>query len=221
MMAMLMTLVMMLMMLMINMTGIPQVGYLTTFDDWIFVMYTTLAMCVVLHQIVIVLKRKTTSDPLRGALIRVIETSGRLFFGPLSCVYYLYTFMTPDLGILILYLTCIFVFMVFIGLREWGGLKKSFKLASSDIIEKLNDGARVSHLEIFVMNLVSYRHVSITTKLHQARLTRQKRARRSAAKREIEMESRKRAESLHDSDDDDDDDDDEEEIVSAMHTVGV
>ena len=181
-------------------TGIPQVGYLTTFDDWIFVMYTTLAMCVVLHQIVIVLKRKTDSIPLRSCAIRVIEFIGRMLFAPLSCIYYMITFMNPTIEAYATYLSLIIGFMIFIGAREWGGVRKSFVVAANSIQDKLDEGAKTTRFERFMMNFISYRKFSMSIKHYKARLSRKRRS-EFATKRDIEMRERRNSELQEDSDD--------------------
>lgn len=180
--------------------GIPQVGYLTTFDSWIFIMYTSLAMGVVLHQLVIVLKRKTTKIPLRRCLIRLIEFLGRVFTGPLAVAYYMVTFMDPDLTLLLAFSMALSFFVVFIAMREWGGLKKSFVDASESIIVKVEKNERPSKLEKLVMNLVQFKRISVKSTYCMQHLARKHRS-KSDAQSHIEMKGRM---SKYDYDSDDD-----------------
>jgi hypothetical protein len=182
--------------------GIPQVGYLTTFDEWIFTMYTVLAVCVVLHQIVIVLKRKTTKVPLRGAAIRSIEFMGRVFAGPLACIYYMVTFMDPTIEVYAVYLTIILGFVTFIAIRDFGGLKKSLIEASNSIQDKLDEHKKTTRFELFVMNLVSLKTLSTSESHYKARLSRRARS-EYAAKRTIEMINKEKKDLQRDSDDED------------------
>ena len=182
--------------------GIPQVGYLTTFDEWIFTMYTVLAVCVVLHQIVIVLKRKTTKVPLRGAAIRSIEFMGRVFSGPLACIYYMVTFMDPTVEVYAVYLTITLGFVTFIAIRDFGGVKKSLIEASNSIQDKLDEHKKTTRFELFVMNLVSFKTLSTSESHYKARLSRRARS-EYAAKRTIEMINKEKKDLQRDSDDED------------------
>lgn len=51
-------------------------------------MYVALAACVCLHQFVVVMARKTETDPLRIFLIRVVEYLGRVLIFPLVLIHY-------------------------------------------------------------------------------------------------------------------------------------
>jgi hypothetical protein len=179
------------------------VGYLTTFDEWIFVMYTLLAALVVLHQIVIVLQRKTSQVPLRGCIIRTIEFLGRILVGPMSLLYYMLTFMDPTPLIYAAFAFVMLLFIAMIGAREWGGLKKSFVCASENIQDKLDSGAKTTNLEMLIMNLIQFKTISVSEKPYKARLSRRERS-EIAAKRNIEMRARTRSDAQHNSDDDDD-----------------
>lgn len=182
--------------------GIPQVGYLTTFDDWIFTMYTALAIFVVLHQVVIVLKRKSDRVPIRNCIIRMIEFFGRIFVAPMSLLYYVLTFMEPTPFIFASFALIILLFITLIGAREWGGLKKSFVEASHYIQDKLDDGRKVSNAEMIFMNLISFKKLSTSEASYKAKLSRKERT-RIDAERSIEMRQRARSEAQIDSDDDD------------------
>ena len=164
-------------------------------------MYTTLAMCVVLHQIVIVLKRKTTKVPVRGCLIRVIEFTGRIIFGQMACVYYMVTFMSPSPLMYSFFAVCIFSISAFIILREWGGVKKSFVEASNAIQDKIDNNKKPKQYEMLLMNLVSFGVISNSYSYYKARLSRKERS-EYAAKRDVEMKKRRTQTALHDSDDD-------------------
>lgn len=176
-------------------------GYLTTFDEWIFAMYTLLAMFVVLHQIVIVLERKAGRVPLRSCIIRVIEFAGRVFVAPITVLYYMFTFMDPTWFIFICFIFFVTAFVVFIGTREWGGLKKAFVEASKSIQDKLDENEKPSKIEMFLMNLLSFGILSVSTKAYNSRLSRKER-RAIAAQRDIEMKTRRMSEAQMDSDDD-------------------
>ena len=180
--------------------GIPQVGYLTTFDSWIFTMYTVLAVFVVLHQLVIVLERKTTSVPLRGAAIRLIEFMGRLFAVPMSCIYYMVTFMNPSIAVYVVYISIIAGFMTFIGLRDFGGVKKSFVEASNSIQDKLDEHKKTTRFELLMMNLISFKTLRTSEEPYRARLSRKARS-EYATKRTIELIEKEKKDLHHDSDD--------------------
>eukprot|EP00603_Paraphysomonas_imperforata_P003530 CAMPEP_0114413612 /NCGR_PEP_ID=MMETSP0103-20121206/948_1 /TAXON_ID=37642 ORGANISM="Paraphysomonas imperforata, Strain PA2" /NCGR_SAMPLE_ID=MMETSP0103 /ASSEMBLY_ACC=CAM_ASM_000201 /LENGTH=460 /DNA_ID=CAMNT_0001581699 /DNA_START=129 /DNA_END=1511 /DNA_ORIENTATION=+ len=182
--------------------GIPQVGYLTTFDEWIFTMYTALAIFVILHQVVIVLKRKSKRVPIRNCVIRMIEFFGRILVAPMSMLYYMLTFMDPTLFIYVTFTVIMLLFIFLIGAREWGGLKKSFVEASEYIQDKIDEGRKVSKIEMMVMNLISFKKFSTSEAAYKAKLSRKERIRIDAA-RSIEMRQRTRSEAQVDSDDDD------------------
>lgn len=182
--------------------GIPQVGYLTTFDEWIFTMYTALAIFVILHQVVIVLKRKSKRVPIRNCVIRMIEFFGRILVAPMSMLYYMLTFMDPTLFIYVIFTVIMLLFIFLIGAREWGGLKKSFVEASEYIQDKIDEGRKVSKIEMMVMNLISFKKFSTSEAAYKAKLSRKERIRIDAA-RSIEMRQRTRSEAQVDSDDDD------------------
>lgn len=177
-------------------------GYLTTFDDWIFVMYTALAAFVVLHQVVIVLNRKTSRVPLRNCVIRSVEFMGRIFVGPLSFLYYMLTFMNTSPVMIALFSLLMVAFIVFVGTREWGGLKKSFVEAAHHIQNKIDEAEKITRTEMFMMNFVSYRKFSMSAKHYNARLSRKKRS-EYAAQRDIEMRKKRDSDSRADSDDED------------------
>lgn len=162
-----------------------------------------LAMSVVLHQVVIVLKRKTSRVPLRAVIIRSIEFVGRIFVAPISFLYYMLTFMNPTILIYSVFAFSLLLFMVLIGTREWGGLKKSLVVASNSIQDKLDEGEKTSKTEMFVMNVVSFKSFSIDTKHYKARLSRRER-RQSEQRRNIEMRARSKSQAGIDSDDEED-----------------
>ena len=100
-------------------------GYLTTFDDWIFTMYLGAAICVALHQTVVRFESKVESEPLRAVIIRLVEFFGRVLLGPLTLLYYIYTFLDPTLKLMVAFGVLVMSFFFFIGLRELGGIKKN------------------------------------------------------------------------------------------------
>lgn len=165
-------------------------------------MYTVLAVYVVLHQLVIVLKRKTTKIPLRAAAIRAIEFGGRVFAGPLACIYYMVTFMNPSVEVYVIYLSIIVSFTVFIGVRDYNGVKKSLIDASNSIQDKLDERKKTTNIEMLVMNFVSFKTLSTSESHYKARLSRKARS-EYAIKRNIELMEREKKDMHEDSDDED------------------
>lgn len=165
-------------------------------------MYTVLAVCVVLHQVVIVLKRKNTSIPLRGAAIRFIEFLGRTLSAPLAFIYYMVTFMDATVDVYAVFLPIVLGTMLFIFLKDWRGLKKSVTLASNSIQTKLDEKQPTTSFELLVMNFVSFGTLSTSTDQYTARLSRKARS-TIALSRNIEMMERKKKELERDSDDED------------------
>ena len=169
--------------------NIPQLGYLTIFDTWIFTMYVTLVLCVCAHQAVLVVLRKGNTWPMRTAMTRVIEMSGRVILVPFMIIIYWKTFVRdPSLEMdIACYLTVCLIFL-FLLAREYGGVRKAVKIAIGQVCEKIDSEKdhRLSKFELGMFNLFAFGVLNVTTKPY-----RQRKKRRARAKLELEMNTKK------------------------------
>ena len=163
-------------------------------------MYATLAMCVVLHQIVIVWQRKVDEIPSRGCLIRVVECAGRVLFAQCACIYYMVTFMRPTPLEYTFYVLILLMISTFIVYREWEDVRQSFKVATKAIKSMIDRKESPPQYEILFMNLVSFRKFSYSIKHHVEHRNRRERDR--IARMEAAMlRKRKSVDERADSDD--------------------
>lgn len=167
--------------------NIPQLGYLTTFDTWIFTMFITLVVCVCAHQMVLVVQRKGNTWPMRTAMTRMIELAGRVILVPFTMIMYWQTFVVnPSSGITAgFYIgTCVIVISLF--LREIGGVRKALNIAIESVSEKIDSGKdhRLSKFELGMFNFFAFGVFNRTTKPY-----RQRKKRRARAKLELEMKN--------------------------------
>lgn len=208
--------------------SIPQVGYLTDFDKWIFGNFVMLSLCVFCHQIVVNSTRKVEKWPFRAVIIRLIELTGRIVVIPLSVSFFTQTFNDDDLHDefeIMLYIFLVVFSLVLI--RELFGVRKSISLAMICITNKIDLGELpCSWVELWAINLYYFRVIDFTTVPYEAKMKRAKRAQaemegnlqeegiasspnkmkasvRKSRQRSLISRMMKR-ESLYDSDDDDD-----------------
>ena len=170
--------------------NIPQVGYLTSFDKWIFTMFIILAVCVFAHQAVVSSERKQSTWPLRQVHTRSIEMTGKVLLIPLSIYLYESTFHESEKT---RSWTRIVVPIFFAGfgilcIREGRGVWKSMVEAVALIGDKIRDSKKTSKLELFLLNLVVFGKLSLRDDMYRAKLVRRA---RSSMEEEIELEQRK------------------------------
>lgn len=162
---------------MVILGSIPQVGYLTDFDSWIFNMFVMLAACVFAHQLVVNSFRKVEQWPFRAVVIRFIEMSGRVIIIPLSLAMFNSTFQGDELDVfheLYVRIPLFFGFVMLL-IREAFGVRKVVNIAMDEIGEKIAKGKRNSWWELFVINLVLFKVFDLTTEPYKAKLKRMKR----------------------------------------------
>ena len=162
---------------MVILGSIPQVGYLTDFDTWIFNMFLMLAMCVFAHQLVVNSFRKVEQWPFRAVVIRLIEMTGRVVIIPLSLYMFKTTFSGDETELFhepFLRIPVTIGFFLLL-VREAFGVRKVIKIGMEAIEEKVANGKRNSWWELFVLNLVIFRVFDLTTEPYKAKLKRMKR----------------------------------------------
>jgi hypothetical protein len=158
--------------------SIPQVGYLTDFDVWIFNMFVMLAACVFAHQLVVNSFRKVEQWPFRAVIIRLIEMTGRVVIIPLCLNMFASTFEGDELSILKSYYLRIPMISLFLLLmiREAFGVRKAVKNGMVKICEKIEEGKRKnSWWELFITNLIMFNVIDFTKDPYMAKLKRMKR----------------------------------------------
>ena len=158
--------------------SIPQVGYLTDFDKWIFSNFVMLSLCVFCHQVVVNSQRKVGKWPFRAVIIRIIELTGRIVVIPLSVYLFTETFDDDDikdeLRIMMFVFFCLFALVC---IREFYGVRKSIKEAMQCITAKVDLGELpCSWVELGAINLYYFRVIDFTTIPYEAKKKRMKRA---------------------------------------------
>jgi hypothetical protein len=158
--------------------SIPQVGYLTDFDVWIFNMFIMLAACVFAHQLVVNSFRKVEQWPFRAVAIRLVEMTGRVLIIPLCLYMFGQTFEGDELsffGSLTLQISMGILFFLLM-IREAYGVKKAVRNGLILILEKIEGGKRkLSWWELFVVNICYFKVFDLTTAPYKAKLKRMKR----------------------------------------------
>jgi hypothetical protein len=165
--------------------NIPQLGYLTTFDTWIFTMFVTLVVCVCGHQMVLVILRKGDTWPMRTAMTRVIEMMGRVILIPFTILIYWVTFVRDPTFVMnfVVYGT-LSVATAALFTRELGGCRKAMRIATKLVKAKIDTGEdlRLSKMELTLFNFFALGTFNNTTKPYRSR-----KKRRARAKLEFEM----------------------------------
>jgi hypothetical protein len=157
--------------------NIPQVGYLTDFDRWIFSMFIMLSLCVFCHQLVVNSNRKVVKWPFRAVIIRMVEMIGRIVVIPLSITLFTVTFNNDDIEEeLKLMSLAFFVMFALILIRELFGVRKAIKKAMLMITKKV-DLAELpcSWVELLALNMYVFRTINFTTAPYEAKKKRAKR----------------------------------------------
>lgn len=107
--------------------NIPMLGYLTSFDTYVISMFFLLTCAVAIHQLNYRISEKADRRPLRYVIVRFLEFIGRVAIFPLAIIMFLVMFpsefvlrvRTPMLVVLSL-------LIVFISIRDIGGVRKTF-----------------------------------------------------------------------------------------------
>lgn len=163
---------------MVILGSIPQVGYLTDFDLWIFHMFIMLSACVFAHQLVVNSFRKVEQWPFRAVIIRFIEMGGRVLIIPLSIYMFGSTFDSDDMplfGSLALRVPLAIGFVLLM-VREAFGVKKVVIIGLDAVCDKIRENERrCSRWEYFIVNLVFFRMIDFTSAPYKAKLKRKKR----------------------------------------------
>lgn len=160
--------------------SIPQVGYLTDFDKWIFRMFVMLALCVFSHQVVVNSFRKVETWPFRAVVIRLIELLGRSLVMPLSFAFFISTFEGPEIeSFTKIYVELpLLLFFFLIMVRECFGVRKSINQNMEKICEKIEKKKKaMSWWELFSVNLYYFNVIDFTTAPYEAKMKRMKRTR--------------------------------------------
>jgi hypothetical protein len=201
--------------------SIPQLGYLTIFDSWIFAMFILLSTCVIGHLVSIVLIRKAEDQPLRLFASRVVEMMGRVFVFPIIVLMYIFTFFDEhrrshwSFGVYVFFMVISVAYVILV-FREVGGTFKSFRNTLQEIENKLNDGRHPSSKEIRVFNFFRFNVISKSLDSYRSKKARDIRRRAETANVEMSGSTltkirknlvfnrkKKRMSDVYDSDDDD------------------
>ena len=186
--------------------SIPQLGYLTIFDNWIFVMFILLSVCVVGHLASIVLIRKSQNQPLRLFYSRVIEMTGRVTVFPVIVIMYLVTFFDANDGlnqwsyIILIFLIATALASLLLLFREIGGTRKSLRVALDQIEIKLDDDIPTTNQEIICLNFFRFKVFSKSPEVYFSWKKRATRLRaENSSQQAVEMtRSRTRSNSIED-----------------------
>ena len=157
--------------------SIPQVGYLTDFDRWIFTNFVLLSICVFCHQLVVNSQRKVEKWPFRAVIIRLVEFMGRILVIPISIVYFSEVFSNDDFQETTKKMVIVF-FTLFslVCVREFFGVRKSIRVAISKIAEKVDeDKLECSWIELLALNMYYFKVINFTTEPYEAKKKRTKR----------------------------------------------
>lgn len=185
--------------------SIPQVGYLTDFDVWIFNMFVMLSACVFAHQLVVNSFRKVEQWPFRAVMIRLIEMTGRVFIMPLCLLMFSETFQGDELSFFsnIYIRVPVLLGFLLLMIREAFGVKKAVKLGIGEILSKIEENKRkMSWWELFIINICYFNVIDFTTAPYKAKLKRMKRMNASSDGRSLELPT---LNELHNLDQDDND----------------
>jgi len=147
--------------------SVPMIGYLTTFDEFVIMLFALLFICVNLHGFTIRMQHseKLSKWPLRKFYIRFMELLGRTTILPITLAIYLrsfpksfnsdeYTFCWTLVG----------MFSGYVSLRELTSLKKCLNICLEDIGSKANEKSDLSKIETLLLNLYLLQKCSINLK---------------------------------------------------------
>jgi hypothetical protein len=141
---------------------IPLVGYMTTFDDFVRRMYFLLALCVMLHQVVFRLYRKSKETIFRELLVRVFEFCGRVFVFPFSVFSFLVFFSSSEYveTYAPLMISAVVILVFLISVREVGGIAKVYRLTMLDLHTRVESGYSMGLLERGIYAMYFYNTLS-------------------------------------------------------------
>lgn len=143
--------------------NVPNVGYLTDADKFIFWMFLLLVAVVSMHQVYATLQDKVDRWPLRIIALRVIETLGRVMV-PCIIIFYFQSTISyfEDSRPITTAFTIVIATILF--MREVFGIRNAYDLAIQGLFAKVNREdctvAEVSKIESFVLNRLLFRKYS-------------------------------------------------------------
>ena len=182
--------------------SIPMVGYLTTFDKFLTTMFVVLTGCCVLHLFTIRLRREDKLEkwPIRGIYVRLLECLGRTLILPIITLLYTASFRgTLDGPASVIGIIVVFIFSLFVGVREIGALTNTFKIAMNEVGEKFSDLKDLSTVEAYLFNLYMYQTFTASARIHLSVLAEKRKS------REKEVKQRSKSQDACDVDSDDED----------------
>ena len=147
--------------------SVPMIGYLTTFDEFVIMLFALLFICVNLHGFTIRMQHseKLSKWPLRKFYIRSLELLGRTTILPITLALYLRSFPKSfDSGEYTFCWTLVGMFCGYVSLRELHSLKKCLNLCLEDIGSKANEKSDLSKIETLLLNLYLFQKCSINLK---------------------------------------------------------
>jgi hypothetical protein len=143
--------------------NIPNVGYLTDADKFVFWMFVSLIGVVASHQLYATMKVKVEIWPLRAVILRLIESVGRVGV-PAVLFFYFQATIGLDLPNVAaadgIYATLVFAFFI----KELFGVRNVVEKSIIQLFEKINREditiKEISRLERIVLNLILFNKVS-------------------------------------------------------------
>lgn len=146
--------------------NVPNVGYLTDADRFIFWMFLLLIAVISSHQIYATLVEKIQRWPMRILILRLIEAAGRIVVPSVIILYFQTTinyFSSVDKNSII-------IFVVFgalaLSVRESYGIRKSYEKSIRGVFDKINKEdctiSRLSWDEIFILNYLLFKKYSFS-----------------------------------------------------------
>ena len=127
--------------------NVPMIGYLTKFDTFVVALFVILFGCCNLHSLTIRFQKEGAFDkyPLRPLYLRLTEFIGRLFVIPITLYMYLSTFKQTGPELIISW-TIVAGFILFVGSREFFGIRKVARVTMNNIKVKVISKGNMTHL---------------------------------------------------------------------------
>jgi hypothetical protein len=155
-------------------TNVPQVGYLTVFDEYILSMFIIITFCVVLHITGTLLRsapEKLAQWPLRNVYIQLNQYIGRTIIIPIIDISYLVWFkrIGHDTNVLtILVVIILSPLYSYVGVyMESLSLLRCIRRAASNIDDKFRYNKILSLFEILFVNIFYYNKISYDGDYHR------------------------------------------------------
>jgi hypothetical protein len=147
--------------------SVPMLGYLTIFDIFVLTMFVILFACCVTHQVITRLATTRKENPTRDLMVCLTEAFMRLMLAPTIIAIYMVIFsQVYSTNTLIIIAVLLFLFIVFVGYREYTELRKSYLLIK-DLLNKkmfiLNGFEKASRMDVFIFNVYYFNKFNSNT----------------------------------------------------------